>query len=287
MSRPRKKADRLTSALVIGIGLNLMICLLLAFVGVRDSAPEPPPIQVLASAVPVEPDEPQKPRPTKQSLDSAPSAQAAPLSAVSAIQVSAVSPVVIPVMPDAIPDLRLTGTRLNSFGTAFSANVDPGKIQRGSGGGFGSLFGGLGAGNGEGIAVLVDISGSMKKHSATVSRLIAKRYPRFGKATVVGCTLNENSGPIQEIQKLVEDKPISVIVFICDLQDGVNQAGMLSLWNILNPEGRQVQLNIISFAKAPRPILADLLEQVGGGVFHGEETIENLITDIAQARHQR
>ena len=61
---------------------------------------------------------------------------------------------------------------------------------------------------------------------------------------------------------------------------------MLALWGALNPEGRRIRLSIISFEKAAQPQLADLLEQLGGSVYHGEETIEKLIQSIAAKRRE-
>ncbi|MEM7011297.1 MAG: hypothetical protein AAF585_07425, partial [Verrucomicrobiota bacterium] len=214
-------------------------------------------------------------------------AAAAPLSTVSVMEISAPSPISFPTLPETMERLELVGTELNAFGTAFTTDIDPGRVERGSGNG--QLFGGAGMGYGENIAVLADVSNSMKKHTTSVARLIKKRYPNITKDTVVGCRMTRHAEVIEKIAELaITHENIDVVVFICDLQDKVDHEGMLELWNALHPNNRVIRLEIVSFQKKPRPPLADLLEQVDGCVYHGEETIERLVHSIAaQTRRRR
>lgn len=278
----------LLSAFVIGVLVNMIVVFVLALIN-QSAELSAEPIQVLARADSFRDNLDETDlakREITHSTDAAASAAAAaPLSAVSVMEIAAASPVALPSLPDTTPQLEILGTKVNSFGTAFTANIDPGRVERGSGNG--QLFGGAGMGNGENIAVLADVSGSMKKHTTSVARLIKKRYPNITKDTVVGCWMRRRAEPLEKIAELAKRDNIDVVVFICDLQDKLDEEGMLELWDALHPGDRQVRLEIISFQKKPRPQLADLLEQVDGCVYHGEETIERLVHSISQQRRRR
>lgn len=137
-------------------------------------------------------------------------------------------------------------------------------LGRGTGEG---LFDAGAIGNGAGLAVVLDVSGSMKRHSREVRQLLESRFHKAAVAEVVGCDLNRGSAPLNVLKFGAQRKGTHVLYFVCDLQDDEDAEGLLELRSVLlHQQKGRVRLEILSFDKLASPHLYSVVRASGGEV---------------------
>lgn len=120
-------------------------------------------------------------------------------------------------------------------------------------------------GNGAGLAVLVDMSGSMQKINQAVDAYIAKTFPQGVTRHVNGCALKGSSDPfLRALASETSKERRTDYFFICDLRDGETGEGIGRIQNCLALGKFPKRLHIVSFARQPGRHLAKMLEVTNG-----------------------
>ena len=120
-------------------------------------------------------------------------------------------------------------------------------------------------GNGAGMAVLVDMSGSMQKINHAVEAYIEENFPQGVTRHINGCALNGSDDPfLRALASETSKERRTDYFFVCDLQDGETGEGIGRIRNCLVLGKFPKRLHIISFARQPGRHLAKLLEVTNG-----------------------
>lgn len=120
-------------------------------------------------------------------------------------------------------------------------------------------------GNGAGMAVIVDMSGSMQKINQTVDAYIEDNFPQGVTRHVNGCALKGSDDPfLRALASETRRERRTDYFFICDLMDGETGEGIGRIRNCLVLGNFPKRLHVVSFGRQPGRHLAKLLEVTNG-----------------------
>ena len=129
-------------------------------------------------------------------------------------------------------------------------------------------------GNGAGMAVIVDMSGSMQKINQVVDAYIEDNFPKGITRHVNGCALKGNSDPfLKALASETRKESRTDYFFICDLQDGETGEGIGRIRNCLVLGKFPKRLHVVSFGKRPGRHLAKMLETTKGTFVYIDPTL--------------
>tara|TARA_R110000850_G_scaffold92555_7_gene196428 strand:- start:345 stop:1445 length:1101 start_codon:yes stop_codon:yes gene_type:complete len=154
---------------------------------------------------------------------------------------------------------------------AFQAMVS-GSGSGGSGGkrgvGVGALKGLFPAsklGNGSGMILFVDMSGSMRQISRVVQTYVKESFRGSRSIDIWGCSLNSTQNSfVTNMSRATAGDSLTDYYFVCDLQDGEKPGGIEALRASLLSGQIPKRLHVISFGEHPGILLARLLKETGG-----------------------
>ena len=120
-------------------------------------------------------------------------------------------------------------------------------------------------GDGSGMKLLTDISGSMREIGEMVDSYVEKTFPKSSSAEIFGCSFKYLNDPvINEIIEGARRGRYTDFVFVCDLQDGEGVVAINRLRKFLVTEKRTIRLHVISFDQQPGKYLNKLIMDTGG-----------------------
>ncbi len=266
---------------VASLALNVLILFTLFFVTVGTSRLAPPLLHATAIAEPpdgsIEPMKLNRPTATPR-VGGAPPSMNLPVVAAATSEI-AMS------LPD-LPSLDNGVAGLEGFGV---------------GSGFGDGSGGLGPGGGAGqmkvgkitvksmrLGVVLDVSGSMTEELPEVKRELRRAFRQAKTVDVEGCRLDWKPGSdsgdrkvrlksnadsvIEAIEMLVVDAKVDAIFWFSDLQDGVTDAGISRLGELLGisrGRGKAVRFYIRTLELEPSRELAKVVRASDGAIQAG------------------
>ncbi len=127
------------------------------------------------------------------------------------------------------------------------------------------MFPGSALGDGSGMVVFTDKSGSMQKISEAVEKFVKANFEKSYEIEIMGCALGSRHDPFaKELARVAAADLRTDYYFICDLQDGQGSRGISSLRRTLLSGTVPKRLHIISFDKSAEPALTELIEETRG-----------------------
>ena len=260
--------DQVLVSLAAAIALNVFIAVLLLLVKQSVTVRASPPLLVSA-IVEHRPEDSQREtlqRKTRTNVES--SASAASASALSSPDLSLETVSSMSLSSFALPESTGLGG-MSGGGFSTGTEIGFGKSAGLSGNGYGDVvaaFGNAGLGDGSGLIVVRDVSGSMRKHNEVVDELLNRDYPKAKLHSVVGCAIEFESPFVIEIRKITRSRKNKrrTIFFLCDLQDKESRFGVEALSKHLFSSDPPYVLHVISFEKSPIINFQSLIEASGG-----------------------
>jgi hypothetical protein len=128
----------------------------------------------------------------------------------------------------------------------------------------GLIFEGKGLGDGSEIVLYIDISRSMRPHSAKLTNLVTNLFPRAKIKEVMGCAIVEDAGFVRELESDWSRR--TKIFFVCDLRDEITHGGLKKLRSLLLHKGPTKELHIISFENRPILDLKSIVDESWGSI---------------------
>jgi|GEM_PF-5147529 len=126
------------------------------------------------------------------------------------------------------------------------------------------LFSARDLGNGSGVHVYLDQSGSMQMISEKVDAYLREHFPRSECIDIIGCSLHQNAAFPEALERYVT-RDIHTVYFICDLQDQEDDAGLTQIRRVLLRRwGEPVRFMIVSFDRPASDTLFQLVTETGG-----------------------
>ncbi|MDF1851232.1 MAG: hypothetical protein P1U85_10380 [Verrucomicrobiales bacterium] len=290
--RERQRRKEFAQSLVSAIAINGMVVALLVFTVVHERIPPPPSL----FEVTTQPDPEKKSAessgeapPTPQINEEAASGAAAPTASMittTAVQDLSVTPKLHTEFTPSLASLDVMtpsmGASLQSSDFAAAKNQRKKAIKKfiesnGTNGTNGNGIFTIGEeemrglistdefGDGSGLMLLTDISGSMREIGETVDSYVKRTFPESTSAKIVGCSFKYLSDPvIKEITSTARRGNFTDYVFVCDLQDGEGAGAIGRLRKALITEKRTIRFHVISFDRYPGAQLNSLIMDSGG-----------------------
>ena len=149
------------------------------------------------------------------------------------------------------------GSLANGSGNGRASGITEGTLK--------GLFPKSKFGNGAGMAVIVDMSGSMQKINQAVDAYIEDNFPQGVTRHVNGCALNGSDDAFyRALASETSRERRTDYFFICDLRDGETGEGIGRIRNCLVLGKFPKKLHVVSFARQPGRHLAKMLEVTKG-----------------------
>ncbi|MDF1739948.1 MAG: hypothetical protein P1U86_12375 [Verrucomicrobiales bacterium] len=149
------------------------------------------------------------------------------------------------------------GSLANGSGKGKASGITTGTLK--------ALFPKSKFGNGAGMAVIVDMSGSMQKINQAVDAYIEDNFPQGVTRHVNGCALNGSDDPfLRALASETSRERRTDYFFICDLRDGETGEGIGRIRNCLVLGKFPKKLHVVSFARQPGRHLAKMLDVTKG-----------------------
>ncbi len=122
-------------------------------------------------------------------------------------------------------------------------------------------------GDGSGLLLLTDISGSMREIGEVVDSYVKRTFPKSKSSQIPGCSFKYKHDPVvEEVVRLTRRSDFTDIVFVCDLQDGEGNSAIQTLRRALIRPERTIRFHVISFDNRAGPSLNSLIMDSGGAL---------------------
>lgn len=290
-SREKRQRREFLQSLVSGIAINGILAALLLFTAIHERTPPPPSLfKVTARNDPEKsPESSGKAPPTPHVSDEATGVAASP--AVSMITTTtlrefSVTPKLrtgfTPSMasPDVLTPNMGASLASTDFATAklrkkqaLREFIESNGVNGNRGGGVftiseGELRGLLSTdefGDGSGLLLLTDVSGSMREIGETVDSYVKRTFPGSRSTQIAGCSFKYLTCPaVGEILRSTRRGEYTDLVFVCDLQDGEGAVAVERIRRALIAKERITKFHVISFDRYPGSHLNRLIMDSGG-----------------------